>query len=342
MDLLSLLFAGITALQEYLLEHTLTCLIPAFFIAGAITVVISKESVLKYLGAKTKKRISYAVASIIGTILAVCSCTVLPLFAGIYKRGAGLGPAITFLFSGPAINLLAIIYSASLLGIDIGIARTVAAILLSIVIGLIMAYLFRNEKSKGDLSIGESKTKPTVQVVSFLSILILILVIGAAQIELTLKSFFLIVLLFALIVVLKIWYSKEEIKEWLSATWDLAKQLVPLLLIGVFIAGIITAIVPRELIENSVGGNSITSNLVASIFGAFMYFATLTEVPIVKSLMVLGMGKGPALALLLAGPSLSLPNMLVINKVLGLKKTVAYVFLVIIFSALAGFIFGML
>ncbi|MEM2175142.1 MAG: permease, partial [Candidatus Micrarchaeia archaeon] len=281
MELLSILFAGINALQEYLLEHTLTCLIPAFFIAGAISALVSKEAVIKYFGAKTKKHISYAVASISGALLAVCSCTILPLFAGIYKKGAGLGPAITFLFSGPAINLLAIIYSASLLGFDIGVARAIGAISLSIIIGLTMAYLFRNEKSKGDLSFGEIKTKPKMQIISFVSILVLILVIGAAQIELAIKLLLIAILLFALFVVLKFWYSKKEIKEWLGATWDLAKQLVPLLLIGVFIAGIITAIVPKKIIENSVGGNSLISNLIAAIFGAFMYFATLTEVPIV-------------------------------------------------------------
>lgn len=337
-----MLFAGINALQEYLLEHTLTCLIPAFFIAGAIAALISKESVIKYFGVKTKKRVSYAVASISGTILAVCSCTVLPLFAGIYKRGAGLGPAITFLFSGPAINILAIIYSASLLGYDIGIARAIAAISLSIIIGLTMAFLFRNEKSKGDLSFGDKNLKPKHHLISFLSILILILIIGASQIELTVKLILLSILLITLFVVLKLWYSKEEIKEWLNATWDLAKQIIPMLLIGVFIAGIITAIIPREIVEGLVGGNSITANLIASIFGAFMYFATLTEVPIVKSFMVLGMGKGPALALLLAGPSLSLPSMLVINKILGIKKTIIYILLVIILSTLVGFIFGML
>ncbi len=343
MDLFSILFSGVNALQEYLLEHVLTCLVPAFFIAGAIATFIAKESVIRHLGAKAKKSISYTVASISGAILAVCSCTILPLFTGIYKRGAGLGPAITFLFSGPAINLLAIIYSVGLLGFDIGIARAVAAILLSIIIGLTMDYLFRNEESKGDLVFEEkTKTKPKIQIISFISILVLILVIDAAQIELAIKILLLTILLFTLLIVLKLWYSKKEIEEWLNATWNLAKQIVPLLLVGIFIAGVITAIVPREIIENSVGENSITSNLIASIFGAFMYFATLTEVPIVKSLMVLGMDKGPALALLLAGPSLSLPSMLIISKVLGLKKAVAYIFLVIIFSTLTGFVFGML
>ena len=229
-----------------------------------------------------------------------------------------------------------------MLGLDIGIARTVSAVSLSVVIGLIMAHLFRHEKSQGDLVLGESKIKPKTQIISFFSILVLILVIGAAQIDLPTKILILAILLFSLFVVLKLWYTREEIIGWLSATWDLTKQIVPLLLIGTFIAGVITALIPREIIENSVGGNSLTANFIASIFGALMYFATLTEVPIVKSLMVLGMGKGPALALLLAGPSLSLPSMLVINKVLGIKKTVTYVFLVIVFSALIGFIFGML
>ncbi len=339
-----LFFSGISALTEYLSAHVLTCLIPAFFIAGAIAVFLKKEYVLKYFGPKTKKYISYSIAAVSGCILAVCSCTILPLFASIRKRGAGLGPAITFLFSGPAINLLAIIYTARALGFDLGVARAVSAILLSVIIGLIMHFLFQGKKIKGKSNfsnlISESpKSKTTI--LSFFILLIGILIVNGLQIAFTLKLMIFGILIILLIILLKLKFTKKDNTEWMKETWDIAKLITPYLLIGVFIAGIVGFLMPREIVQAYLGGNRLTSNFVASIFGAFMYFATLTEVPIIGELMKLGMGKGPALALLLAGPSLSLPNMLVIKKVLGNKQTIAYISLVIIFSTIAGLIFGL-
>ncbi|MFH1424354.1 MAG: permease [archaeon] len=344
MILTELVFAGTTALTEYLSAHVITCLIPAFFIAGAIAVFLKKESVLKYLGPNAKKHVSYSVAAVSGAILAVCSCTILPLFAGIKERGAGLGPAITFLFSGPAINLLAIIYTANVLGFELGVARAVAAISLSIVIGLIMHFLFqRKTKNKGDVfsaPVGHEKSKTTV--LSFFALLVGILIVNGLQIGFTLKLMGFSMLLIFLLILLKLKFTKQDNLNWLKETWSITKLIVPYLLIGVFIAGMIQVLLPQEIVQAYLGGNSLTSNFVASIFGALMYFATLTEVPIIGELMKLGMGKGPALALLLAGPSLSLPNMLVIRKILGNKQTLVYIGLVIVFSTTAGFIFGLM
>ena len=339
-----LFFSGISALTEYLSAHVLTCLIPAFFIAGAIAVFLKKEYVLKYLGPKTKKYVSYSVAAVSGCILAVCSCTILPLFASIRKRGAGLGPAITFLFSGPAINLLAIIYTARALGFDLGVARAISAILLSVIIGLIMHFLFKGEKIKNksnfsDLVSEVPKSKTTI--LSFFILLIGILIVNGLQIAFNLKLIIFGILIILLIILLKLRFTKKDNIEWIKETWDIAKLITPYLLVGVFIAGIVGFLMPREIVQAYLGGNSLLSNFIASVFGAFMYFATLTEVPIIGELMKLGMGKGPALALLLAGPSLSLPNMLVIRKILGNKQTIAYISLVIIFSTIAGLIFGL-
>ena len=339
-----LFFSGISALTEYLSAHVLTCLIPAFFIAGAIAVFLKKEYVLKYLGPKTKKYVSYSVAAVSGCILAVCSCTILPLFASIRKRGAGLGPAITFLFSGPAINLLAIIYTARALGFDLGVARAISAILLSVIIGLIMHFLFKGEKIKNksnfsDLVSEVPKSKTTI--LSFFILLIGILIVNGLQIAFNLKLIIFGILIILLIILLKLRFTKKDNIEWMKETWDIAKLITPYLLVGVFIAGIVGFLMPREIVQAYLGGNSLLSNFIASVFGAFMYFATLTEVPIIGELMKLGMGKGPSLALLLAGPSLSLPNMLVIRKILGNKQTIAYISLVIIFSTIAGLIFGL-
>lgn len=343
MIITDLFFSGVNALTEYLSAHVLTCLIPTFFIAGAIAVFLKKESVLKYLGPKSKKYISYSVAALSGCILAVCSCTILPLFASIKKRGAGLGPAITFLFSGPAINLLAIIYTARILGFDLGLARAIAAIVLSIVIGLIMHFLFQRKAVKdgvafSDLVAEHYKSKATI--LSFFALLIGILIINVFQIASSLKLIIFGILIIFLIILLKLKFTKKDNATWMKETWNITKLITPYLLIGVFIAGIIGFLIPKEIVQTYLGGNSLTSNFVASVFGAFMYFATLTEVPIIGELMKLGMGAGPALALLLAGPSLSLPNMLVIRKVLGNKQTIAYICLVIIFSTIAGLIFG--
>jgi len=336
--------SGLKLLNEYAREHVLTCLLPAFFIAGAISVFIKKDFILRYLGGKAKKYIAYSLASVSGAILAVCSCTILPLFAGIRKRGAGLGPASTFLFSGPAINIAAIFLTMSVLGREIGLARIISAILLSILVGLSMQAIFKEKIEKGELFIEESKdiavSKKTL-IVFFIS-MISILVVNGLQIDKTAKYLIMILLALAVAGMAIFKFQKETGKEWLKETWSFTKMLLPVLFIGVFVAGFIMPFLPQSLIERIVGANTISGNLAASIFGAFMYFSTLTEIPILQALIAKGMSQGPALALLLAGPSLSLPNMLVIRKILGNKKTAVYVLLVIIYSTIAGLVFGSL
>ena len=335
--------SGWGALLEYLSAHVLTCLVPAFFIAGAIAVFISKGAILKYFGPKARKWLSYSVASVSGAILAVCSCTILPLFTGIRKRGAGLGPAIAFLYSGPAINILAIVYTARLLGYDLGIARAIGAITFSVIIGLIMSLIWiKEEKSKleGSQNLfrvfdqSDYKKPKYISVIFFLSLLA-ILIFGAAKMWIYAGA-----ALVVLIIIIIVGFKKPELKDWLKETGKLIWQIFPILLAGVFIAGIIKYFLPQSVVEAWVGGNSIRSNFLASIFGALMYFSTITEVPIIKALMDLGMGKGPALTLLLAGPSLSLPNMIVIGRVMGIKKTLAYVVLVVGMSTFTGMVFG--
>jgi hypothetical protein len=329
-------------LHDYAQKHVLTCLVPALFIAGAIAVFVKKEAVLKYLGHKSKKIVSYSIASVSGTILAVCSCTILPLFAGIRKRGAGLGPAITFLFAGPAINIAAIFLTMSVLGYEIGLARAIAAISLSVIVGLTMAFVFREKAEQGGLVMGESKeTKISEKILFiFFGLMIAILVVNGLNIDKLLKYILMFSFAIATVLLVVFKFHKETTGEWLSETWSFSKMLLPLLFIGVFIAGFIMPLLPESLIQNLVGENTILGNLIASVFGAFMYFSTLTEIPILQALIAKGMASGPALALLLAGPSLSLPNMLVIRKVLGTKKTIVYVALVIIYSTIAGLIFG--
>jgi len=321
---LSIFLAGAKALSEYLSLHVLTCLIPAFFIAGAISSMVKKETILRYFGPSANKILSYTVASVAGTILAVCSCTILPLFSGIYTMGAGIGPASTFLYSGPAINLLAIIYSARLLGIEFGIARAVGAIGFSIGIGLIMARIFeqkKEEKTEFALATDPNKSqKSGLVTLFFFADLVGILVLGAWG-----KWWVVIFLIAILLILLKLWFTKKEVLSWLISTLQFIRLILPWLLAGVFIAGIIGAVLPTEIIQTWVGGNTLRSNFTASIAGALMYFATLTEVPILKTFLGLGMGKGPALTLLLAGPALSLPNMLVIRSIMGTKKAMVYI-----------------
>jgi len=332
---------GVLMLNDYAQKHVLTCLVPAFFIAGGIAVFIKQDFVLKYLGGKANKVLSYGIASVSGAILAVCSCTIIPLFAGIHRRGAGLGPAITFLFSGPAINIAAIFLTWSVLGVKIGLARAIAAILLSIIVGVSMAVLFREKQGEGNLVLGDSKFNLSkMTMLLFFGSMILILVINGLQIDKTLKYGIMgfLAVVTALTVMSK--FKAEERSEWLVEVWNFTKLLTPYLFIGVFIAGFIDPYLPRELVEKLVGENNLVGNLTASIFGAFMYFSTLTEIPILQTLIGKGMHQGPVLALLLAGPSLSLPSMLAIRAVLGNKKTFAYVILVIIYSTIAGLIFG--
>lgn len=339
----NILNSGITALIDYLGKHVIACLVPAFFIAGAISCFVSQASVLKYFGAQAKKYISYSVASVSGCVLAVCSCTVLPLFAGIHKRGAGLGPAIAFLYSGPAINILAIVYTARLLGWQLGLARAIGAISFSVVIGLIMAGIFRKEEKVKE---EEMKTavieegKGSGKLLVYFGILVSILIFANAKIDLWVKIITVVNLILMLGIVLNTWFERYEIIDWVGETYRFVKMIFPILLLGVFIAGMLKAIIPQDFVAKWVGGNSLSANFIASIFGAFMYFATLTEVPILKAFMELGMGGGPALALLLAGPALSLPNMIVLVRIMGFKKTFIYCTLVVIMATITGLIFG--
>ncbi|MDD2251964.1 MAG: permease [Dehalococcoidales bacterium] len=332
---------GWNALLEYLSAHVITCLVPAFFIAGAISVFISQNAVLKYFGPNANRFLSYGVASVSGTILAVCSCTVLPLFGGIYKRGAGIGPAVAFLYSGPAINVLAITYSARLLGLDLGIARAIGAILFSVAIGLIMAFIYRNEdrNKKNDAAFANLCDDPDAKK-WWQQIVLFVVLVGVLLFAASSNWIMLGVSLAALVIIVWKWFTRDEFGIWMKETWRFVRLITPWLLVGVFAAGIITVLLPEAAVGRFVGGNSIGANFFASIFGSLMYFATLTEVPIIKALMDLGMGKGPSLALLLAGPALSLPNMLVIRSIMGTKKTLTYVGLVVLFATISGLIFG--
>lgn len=409
--------ATLDLVKWYAREHVVLCLLPAFFIAGVISVFVSQGSVLKYFGANAKKWLAYTVAAVSGTILAVCSCTILPLFSSIHKRGAGLGPAIAFLYSGPAINILAIILTARILGFEMGVARTIGAVSFSVIIGLAMSFIYRKEeKQKREEQMNfvpPPEKRPMWQTSFHFFTLVLILVFanwGAPSKDETTGIWYFIwsnkwyitalfsgFLGYSLIKILKIkwqWvlYSAlaiaasallannfienaklmplvpmivgiaalstitlldkrdEENREWTISTWSFAKQILPLLAIGVITAGFllgsthdgqtIAGVIPNEWIAALVGGNSFFSNFFASVVGAFMYFATLTEVPILQGLIASGMGKGPALALLLAGPSLSLPNMLVIRGIMGTQKTIVYVILVIIMATVSGLIYG--
>ncbi len=350
-------------LQEYAREHILFCLVPAFFIAGAIANFISQGAVIKYFGAKAKKILSYSVASISGTILAVCSCTVLPLFASIYKRGAGIGPATAFLYSGPAINVLAIILTARVLGLELGIVRVLGAVFFSVIIGLSMHFIFYKEEKERDrnstlaMPEEEKEERPLWKTSVYFAVMIGILIfvnwgrdesIKIWQIIYQSKWFITGGLIIILAVMLHRWFRRNELKEWTLSTWGFAKQILPLLFGGVLIAGFLLgrpgheSLIPSVWIERLVGGNSFRANFFASVCGAVMYFATLTEVPILQGLIGAGMGKGPSLALLLAGPALSLPNMLVIRSVMGNKKTLTYISLVVVMATLTGMIYGTL
>jgi uncharacterized membrane protein YraQ (UPF0718 family) len=397
--------SALELVKWYAREHVLLCLLPAFFIAGVIAVFISQAAVIKYFGAQAKKWMSYSVAAVSGSILAVCSCTVLPLFASIHKRGAGLGPAIAFLYSGPAINILAIILTARVLGWDLGIARVVGAVLFSVIIGLAMHKIYykeEQEKSETQMVFGEdTATRPFWQTAWHFFILVALLVFATWGIPEESSGFFAFVfsckwwlvaifsgilalnLIFILniktakvlagvfpVFILAILFPRQplipfvsgvvslsvllnsaggEPKEWLAASWNFTKQILPLLGAGVLVAGFFLGtpaggqgIIPGQWICYLVGGNSLLANFFASISGAFMYFATLTEIPILQGLIANGMGKGPALALLLAGPALSLPNMLVIRSVIGTQKTLVYILLVIFMATASGFIFGII
>jgi uncharacterized membrane protein YraQ (UPF0718 family) len=400
------IYEGFRLLQWYAREHTLPCVVPALFIAGAITTFLSQASVMRYLGPKANKLLAYSVASVSGCILAVCSCSVLPMFAGIYRLGAGLGPATAFLYSGPAINVLAIFLSARVLGFDIGFARALGAISFAFFIGLLMATVFRKEekkKSEAMLHMPESADdgRPLWKTALYFLSMILFLVCsdwynpGVATVTLNdgtemgvhvryetrdsvtvqlynnqgeaegavktysrteiariqpvpsltlsiyqVRWYLAGILLLAIIAMVSSWFSRDEISQWMEASWDFAKILVPLLFGGVFVVGFLSVFIPEQQVASLVGDNSLSSNFFASVVGAVFYFATLTEVPITEVLMKLGMVKGPALALLLAGPAVSLPNLLVIRKIMGTQKTLVFTGFVVVMATITGMIFG--
>lgn len=348
-------------MQEYAREHVLLCLIPALFIAGAIAVFISQGAVMRYFGPSAHKVVSYTAAALSGTILAACSCTILPLFAGIYTRGAGLGPAIAFLYSGPAINVLAIILTARVLGWELGLARALGAIGLSTTIGLTMHLIYRKEeraRQTGDIVVPDDEQPRALwQTLLYFATMIGILVFAnwttvdegnQAAADWSVRVPLAGGLLVVLGIMLVRWFRRDELCHWVASTWTLTRQILPLLFVGVLVVGLVLgrpgerALIPQEWIAASLGGNSLLANLLAAMAGALMYIATLTEVPILDSLRGGGMGDGPALALLLAGPAVSLPNMLVIRSVLGTQKTLVYVALVVACSTLAGFVYGTL
>ncbi len=399
------LWESLYLVKWYAQEHVLLCLVPAFFIAGAVGVFVSQAAVMKYLGPRANKVLAYGVASISGSILAVCSCTILPLFAGIYRMGAGLGPASAFLYSGPAINILAIVLTAAVLGTEMGIARAIGAVSFSVIIGLLMHLFFRKEemeKFAAAAAMPEPEVaRPLWQNALFFASMVGILVFanwgrpaeptGMWQAIYTAKWLITGVFSLGLAIILVFWFNvkpwcmviiaapalvlsivfpehpvlafvaatigltillttkqwnNHELQEWFDTSWDFAKKILPLLFWGVLVAGALLGrpghegLIPSQWIAGLVGGNSLWANLFASVVGAFMYFATLTEVPILQGLIGSGMGKGPALALLLSGPALSLPNMLVIRSVMGTKKTVVFVLLVIIMATISGLIYG--
>ncbi|MBN1167718.1 MAG: permease [Methanospirillaceae archaeon] len=348
--LLGTLLAGWNTLFSYLSEHVVTCLIPAFFIAGAIAAIIKKDAILTYFSPDAKKSVSYGIASVSGTVLAVCSCTILPMFAGILKKGSGIGPAIAFLYAGPAINILAIVYSAKVLGLDIGIARGIFAVVLSIIIGLIMAAIFRehdNEvrdaaKKNPRVSTGEEE-RPGWVVPAFFLFLIAILLVATSQLDIFFRLLIVYFLSMAIAFLLIYYFNRDEVTGWGYETWDLTKKIFPILIIGTFALGMLSYFLPPEVFKPFIGDNSLPSNFIAALIGAILYMPTLLEVPIVGTTLGYlsgNMAKGPALALLLSGPTISLPSLLVLTRVMGAKKTGVYAVLVVVFSTIAGFVFG--
>lgn len=402
------IFEAFKLLQWYVINHTLACVVPAMFIGGAISTFLSQASVIRYLGPSSNRFLAYAVASVSGIVLAVCSCSVLPMFAGIYAMGAGLGPACAFLYSGPAINVIAVFLSARVLGLDLGVARAIGAVVFAVVIGLSMAVIFRRSehartKKFMELPPASRPVRALWKTALFFLCMVSFLIFSdwydTNEVTLALKNgttmkanirystqdfievkpyesggklaldrlrlnrseiaeikpednfvmrvhavkWYLAGLMgLALLIMLRVWFDKDEVRQWLNATWDFGMMIVPLLFGGVFVTGFVGGLLPEKAVAALVGGNGLLSNFFAAFIGMLWYFATLTEIPIVEMLMRLGMGKGPALALLLAGPALSLPSILVINKIVGPRKTSAFCALTVVFSTVVGYFFGLI
>jgi uncharacterized membrane protein YraQ (UPF0718 family) len=345
---IELLKGGVAALQDYILAHTLTCLVPAFFIAGAVYALFPKEKILRYLGPNSPKYISYPMSIVAGLCLAVCSCTVLPLFAGIRKSGAGIGPAIAFLYTAPATNILAIIYTASLIGLDFALARIILSIGFALVIGMSMGALFSDKKleNEADDPPAQAFAMNEANKVSnwlwvFFALLVVILLWGASSlITWTVKLIGLAVLLAALVLVIRHTLSRDEVKSWMKETWFFVRSILPLLLIGVFVAGMLRVVIPADFVGRYFGSSTVGATLAAVLFGVFMYFPTLVEVPMARMFLDLGMGKGVLLAYLLADPVISLPSILVVRRFIGTRRLFWYVGLIIVCCTAAGLIYG--
>lgn len=368
-DLLtSAIYSGLYALYDYLTAHVLTCLVPAFFIAGAMSALLHKEKITKYLGKDVPKYKAYPLSVVAGLLLAVCSCTILPLFAGIKKKGAGIGPAIAFLYTSPATNILAIVFTGSVLGWNFAVSRIIFSVMFAILIGVIISGLFKEEEiedkklvselikeeEKMD-GIGKPLTKGSMlknfkdginkkfrshRLILFFSALFAVLIVGASKIGMEIKTISVVSLIAFVLVQLKVTFKKDEIKNWLKETFMFFKAIFPLLLVGVFVAGILTALIPENYLAKYVGSNTIFANLGAVLFGVFMYFPTLVEVPMAKMFLGLGMAKGPLLAYLLADPVISLPSILVVRRIMGTKRTLTYILLILIFCTISGLTYG--
>ncbi len=353
MILTDLFIAGIKAVIEYVSAHVLTCLVPAFFIAGAMSALLPKEKITQYLGQKVPKYKAYPLSVIVGLLLAVCSCTILPLFAGIKKKGAGIGPALAFLYTAPATNIMAILFTGSVLGWDFALARIVLSVTFAILIGLIISTIFKKEDMEEEAKatsaivseqVKDNKELPFFQkhrLILFFVTLIAILIVGT-RVSGYLRYVIIAGLIILLAALTKLFFTKEETKAWLSETWIFTKKIFPLLVGGIFIAGVLTALLPQNFLATFMGRNTISANLIAVLFGVFMYFPTLVEVPMAKMFLGLGMAKGPLLAYLLADPVISLASILVVRKFIGNKRTLVYVGLIIVFTTISGLIYGAL
>jgi uncharacterized membrane protein YraQ (UPF0718 family) len=339
-----LLTSGLEATYDYLLAHTLFCLVPAFFIAGAMAALIPKNLLLPYLGKKSPKHVAYPIAVVTGLLLAVCSCTVLPLFAGIRKGGAGIGPAIAFLYTAPATNIVAILYTGSLIGWDVAFARIFFSILFAVIIGVIINGLFRDDdgSNASDTFAKSNTTYDTRRLLYFFSALIGILLAGTRISDSMLKFSTVAALVAITVAITKKFFTKDEVNDWMNESWGFAKKIAPLLLAGVFVSGMVKVLLPHEFVTKYMGSNSISNIVTPVIFGVLVYFPTLVEVPMAKAFIDLGMAKGPLLAYLLSDPVLSLPSILVVSKIMGTKRTVAYVTLIIFFTVSGGYLFGLL
>ena len=342
MNLHAIIGGGLSAVYDYVFAHTLFCLVPAFFIAGAMASFIPKSLLLPYLGKKSPKHVAYPLSVISGLLLAVCSCTVLPLFAGIRKSGAGIGPAIAFLYTAPATNIVAILYTGSLIGWDVAFARIMFSVLFAVSIGIAISYMFREDEESEDVDVFKKQEVDFDfrRVAYLFGLLVSILIVGTRVNVLWIKYAVVSVLVIALIILAKTLFNKEEVRDWLRETLGFAKTIAPLLLVGVFTSGVIRVLMPQGFVTDYVGDNSMRAVLIPVIFGVLVYFPTLVEVPMAKTFIDLGMARGPLLAYLLSDPVLSLPSILVVGRLMGVRKTAVYVSLIIVCTVFAGVLYG--